>query len=386
LAEAIRRRDQFLAMLSHELRNPLAAILNAANIMDHSGVGDEFLREVGNMLQRQSQQMARLLDDLLDVSRVTQNKIEMRKQPTPVSDIVEGAVESVRPLIAAHDLKFCESIETPSMHVDGDPVRLQQALSNLLVNAAKYTPSGGRVGLDVFPEDGHVVLRVSDTGAGISPENLDSIFELFVQCDQTLSRSRGGMGVGLTLVRSIVEQHAGRVTAHSDGPGQGSRFEIRLPRLKETAERLAGYQEERRCNSPAKNASILIVEDQDDNRLLLRRLLELQGFQVYTAENGPKGLAAIEQHRPDVALIDIGLPGLTGYEVARQVRDSLGNQQIYLVALTGYGQSQDVQAAFDAGFDNHVVKPLDSQKLARLLELRHAGRERQSLASTNGRS
>jgi two-component system CheB/CheR fusion protein len=150
--------------------------------------------------------------------------------------------------------------------------------------------------------------------------------------------------------------------------------------------RLAGYLEERRCNSPAKNASILIVEDQDDNRLLLRRLLELQGFQVYTAENGPKGLAAIEQHRPDVALIDIGLPGLTGYEVARQVRDSLGNQQIYLVALTGYGQSQDVQAAFDAGFDNHVVKPLDSQKLARLLELRHAGRERQSLASTNGRS
>jgi two-component system CheB/CheR fusion protein len=384
LAEAVRRRDQFLAMLSHELRNPLGAILNAANVIDHCEAGDAFLRQVGDVLRRQSQQMARLLDDLLDVSRVTQNKIEMRKQPTPVAAIVEGAIESARPLIEANGLKFADEIDHPAMQVHGDPVRLQQALSNLLVNAAKYTPSGGNVRLNVFPEDGHVVMRVHDTGVGIAPEQIDSIFDLFVQSDQTLSRSKGGMGVGLTLVRSIVQQHDGRVTAHSDGPGQGSRFEIRLPRLMEAVERFGDHRDDGHAAPAAKGLTIVIIEDQEDNRQMLRTLLELEGYQVYAAENGTKGLAAIEQHRPDVALIDIGLPGLTGYEVARQVREGLHNTHTYLVALTGYGQSQDVQAAFEAGFDNHVVKPLDPQKLAHILELhrhpRHARANNQPAA------
>jgi two-component system CheB/CheR fusion protein len=370
LGEAIRRRDQFLAMLSHELRNPLGAILNAANILERRQLEDAVLRQVGDVVRRQGQTMARLLDDLLDVSRVTQNKITMRKQPTPINSIVDGAVESVRPLIEASELKFFCDVRNAVMHVCGDPVRLQQTISNLLVNAAKYTPAGGEVRLEVFPEDQQIVVRVSDTGVGIAADQLGSIFELFVQGDQTLSRSKGGMGVGLTLVRSIVEQHEGTVSAHSDGPGKGSQFEIRLPRLMDVADRFTECRNDGQPASVPLDGSIVIIEDQADNRQMLQALLELDGYQVFTAENGPKGLAAIEQYRPAVALIDIGLPGLTGYEIAKQVRESLDNHHTYLVALTGYGQPQDVQAAFDAGFDSHIVKPFDPKKLALLLDRR----------------
>jgi chemotaxis methyl-accepting protein methylase/signal transduction histidine kinase/chemotaxis response regulator CheB len=367
LGEAVRRRDQFLAMLSHELRNPLGAILHAANILCRRESEDESMREIGEVMCRQGEQMARLLDDLLDVSRITQDKMEMRKEPTSLSTIVEGAVESVRPQIEGCKLNFTVQNDHSSLHVNGDPVRLQQAIANLLVNAAKYTPPTGTVRLEVVRDGAEAVIRVSDNGVGIAQDNLQNIFDLFVQCDQTLSRSKGGMGVGLTLVRSIVEQHKGSVTAHSDGPGHGSRFEIRLPLLIEGLKRRTADRTGR-ASQPSDGSTIVVVEDQEDNRRMLRALLELDGYRVFTAENGPKGLAAIEQHRPDIALIDIGLPGLTGYEVATQVRESLGNKQTYLVALTGYGQPEDVQAAFDAGFDNHIVKPFDAKKLAQILQ------------------
>lgn len=370
LSEAIRRRDQFLAMLSHELRNPLGAILNAANIMERLPGGNEVIAQASEVVRRQGQTMARLLDDLLDVSRVTQNKIEMRKEATSIRSITEGAIESVKPLLAGGELKLTTKVHPTEVHVYGDGVRLQQALTNLLVNAAKYTPPGGQVQLEVFPEQQQIVMRVTDTGIGIAPEQMECIFELFVQGEQSLQRSKGGMGVGLTLVRSIVEQHGGTVTAKSEGPGKGSQFEIRLPRLAEHEAPTAESPKGGGTQTALKDGSIVIIEDQDDNRHMLRALLELDGYRVITAEDGTKGLAAIEQHRPDVALVDIGLPGITGYDIAKQVREKLKNDQTYLIALTGYGQPHDVQAAFEAGFDSHIVKPFDPKKLAQLLERR----------------
>ncbi len=371
LAEAIRRRDQFLAMLSHELRNPLGAILNAASIMEQCSGDIDLLSQLGDIIRRQSQHMARLLDDLLDVSRVTQNKIEMRKQPVAIASILVGAVESVRPLLEQNGLKFSEQHANPKITVYGDPVRLQQAVSNLLANAAKYTSAGGEVSLESFQEDAEVVVRVKDNGAGIAADQIKSIFDLFMQSDQTLHRSKGGMGVGLTLVRSIVEQHDGSVTACSDGLGHGSCFEIRLPKLSETYTQKESLSLEASV-SPHAGGKVVVVEDQDDNRAMLKKLIEMEGYEVITAENGPKGLAAIEQHRPNLALIDIGLPGLNGYQVAQQVRENLGNQDAFLIALTGYGQAEDVQTALAAGFDTHVVKPLDPKRLRQLLTLRRS--------------
>jgi two-component system CheB/CheR fusion protein len=329
------------------------------------------LAQLGEIIHRQSSHMARLLDDLLDVSRVTQNKIEMRKQPIAVSRILVGAVDSVRPMLEQNKQRFTEHNSYPTMMVHGDPARLQQAVSNFLANAAKYTLAGGEIGLETLQEDGQVVIRVRDNGAGIAADQIGTIFELFVQSDQTLHRSKGGMGVGLTLVRSIVEQHHGTVTAHSAGLGRGSCFEIRLPRLLETPEQSRAETDEP-ATSTDSGGKVVVVEDQDDNRQMLKKLIEMEGYEVITAENGPKGVAAIEQHRPDVALIDIGLPGLNGYEVAQQVRENLGNKQTFLVALTGYGQSDDVQTAFNAGFDTHVVKPLDPKRLKQLLAMRRS--------------
>lgn len=366
LAEAVQLRDRFLAMLSHELRNPLGAILNAANVLGRTDSDAKSIRSVAEVVVRQGQQMARLLDDLLDVSRITQNKIEMRKEPVSMASIAAGAVESVRPLFEQNGHSFTESISDEKMIVDGDSVRLQQAISNLLANAAKYTPPGGRIELAAFPEDGQVVIQVHDNGAGISPDQIDSIFNLFMQSDRTLHRSKGGMGVGLTLVRMIVERHDGTVSVCSPGQGSGSCFEIRLPLMagEVAAADKAPPEVDGKC---AEVATIVVVEDQDDNREMLRRLLEMEGYRVFTAENGPKGVAAVEQHRPDIALVDIGLPGLNGFEVARQIREQFGNRQTYLVALTGYGQPQDLQTAFESGFDSHMVKPLDMLKLKQLL-------------------
>lgn len=370
LTEAVRRRDEFLAMLSHELRNPLGAILSSTQVMERIDVQNPMLRDTCEVVRRQGRQMSRLLDDLLDVSRVTQNKIELHIQPTDVHTIIKNAVESAQPLIEAAELKFSEETSGEPMFVHGDAARLQQALSNLLGNAAKYTPKGGKVSLHARPDNGEVLFTVRDTGVGLPPDKLESIFDLFVQSDHTLHRSDGGMGIGLTLVRSIVEMHSGRVTAHSKGPGQGSTFEIRLPRLESPlGESRVDPQDDSFTSNAAGDGRVVIVEDQDDARRMLRSLLELDGYDVHEAENGTRGLALIERVHPDIALIDIGLPGIDGYELARQLRRSLGNKRTYLVALTGYGQPGDVDAAFDAGFDEHIVKPLDPQKLSRILRL-----------------
>ncbi|MCA9112911.1 MAG: PAS domain-containing protein, partial [Planctomycetaceae bacterium] len=365
LAEAVRRRDEFLAMLSHELRNPLGAILNATHVMERVEVDDEMVEDAFEVVRRQGRQMSRLLDDLLDVSRVTQNKISLNRRPVNVSMIVENAVDTVGPLIVAGDLKLMVDVSDEQMVVFGDQARLQQALSNLLTNAARYTPAKGEVKLTADVDDCHIVICVTDNGIGIPRDELESIFDLFVQSDHTLHRSDGGMGIGLTLVRSIVGMHGGEVAVKSDGLGHGSTFEIRIPTYDPDDDTIASQKGGEATSATLfSGGKIVIVEDQRDARLMLRRLLELEGYEVHEADNGTKGLTVIERVHPDVALIDIGLPGIDGYELARQLRESLGNNHSYLVALTGYGQKDDVDAASEAGFDDHLVKPLDLEKLS----------------------
>jgi chemotaxis methyl-accepting protein methylase/signal transduction histidine kinase/chemotaxis response regulator CheB len=375
LADAVRLRDEFLAMLSHELRNPLAAIQNAAQLLNVTCPEDEQTRDAVDVVHRQSSHLGRLLDDLLDVSRVTQRKIELRPQPCDIAEVVRNALQATRPQLEARRIEFSQSFdEAEPLRVEGDPARLQQVVSNVLINAAKYTPVGGRVSLQVRADDEWVTLQVRDSGVGIPGDKLDSIFELFVQGEGTLHRSGTGMGIGLTLARSIIELHGGTIRARSDGLNQGSEFEIRLPRLhgRQPVPRPAPT---RRPAAEKFDCRVVLVEDSADNRRMLKQLLELQGCTVVTAENGPRGLAAIEQHQPDLALIDIGLPGLDGYELAHQVRTNLGNSKTYLAALTGYGQPSDVRKALDAGFDVHLVKPVNLETLRQIL---HAQRRTRS--------
>lgn len=365
--QEVRRRDQFLAMLSHELRNPLSAVLNASYVLNGRDHEDLEVWEPCRVIQRQAQQMSRLLDDLLDVSRVTQGRIEIRSEPSDLRRAVESAVEVMRPQIVARDLSFHVEIDQDPLVVNGDLVRLQQIVVNLLTNAMKYTPAGGSIRLTAGLERDQVVLRVRDTGEGIPKNMLKSIFDLFVQAGGTLDRSDGGMGVGLTLVRSLVEMHNGSVAAHSDGPGKGSQFVVRLPRCSEPEVLHAAPAAPPSTRSIGK---ILIIEDNADSREMLRSLLELDGYRVGVAEDGRKGLELLGRERFDTALVDIGLPGMDGYQVARQIRRDPKHSGVRLIALTGYGRDADRDASREAGFDEHLVKPLKPNDLARILGAR----------------
>jgi two-component system CheB/CheR fusion protein len=373
LSEAVRLRDEFLAMLSHELRNPLGAILNATNLLSMHRHPDESLNEACDVVSRQARHLSRLLDDLLDVSRVTQRKIELTRKPIEVGSFVRNAIDSIRPLMESGELEFCED-PTPRepLYVDGDAARLQQALSNILANAARYTPRGGRVELYVLGDERDVIFRIRDTGVGIAPDKLETIFELFVQANSTLHRSSGGMGIGLTLARSIVERHDGRILARSEGPGRGSEFEIRIPRVG-PPKNLPREAEKPAARQSLKGCRVVVVEDDPDNRTMLRMLLEVEGCEVFVAGNGVTGIATIEERKPALALVDIGLPGLNGYDVARKLRASESNAGTHLVALTGYGQPSDVKKALDAGFDDHLVKPMDTDRLRKILRARMGG-------------
>lgn len=362
--EAVRRRDEFLAMLSHELRNPLSAVVNATYLLDGRHADGHGASEPRRVIHRQTQQMSRLLDDLLDVSRVTQGRIEIRREPSDLRHALESAVEVMSPQIKSRDLRFHVDIGSEPLFVDGDLTRLQQVASNLLTNAMKYTPAGGEIWLSAGQEEREVVLRIRDTGEGIPTDMLESIFDFFVQAGGTLDRSDGGMGVGLTLVRSLVEMHEGTVVAHSKGPGQGSEFVVRLP-VCDQSETVSGDPQQEPSHQAA--GRILIIEDNADSREMLRSILELDGYGVEVAEDGHRGLQAIEQGRFDTALVDIGLPGMDGYEVAKRVRRDPKHAKLRLIALTGYGRSTDRQASREAGFDEHLVKPLDPRELTRVL-------------------
>jgi two-component system CheB/CheR fusion protein len=360
--EAASRRDQFLAMLSHELRNPLGAMLNATRLFERAGSHNPALVKACSIIDRQSKQMARLLDDLLDVSRVTQGKIRISKQVVNLRASAEEAIQVVQPLLESRGHKLELELPDHAVYVEGDPVRLLQVQENLLENAAKYTPHGGTIRLTLHEENGNAVLCVKDNGAGIAPEMQAKIFELFVQAPPAPVGGDSGMGIGLTLVQSIVHLHNGQVCVRSEGLGKGSEFEVRLP----LTEKLPN-ESRPAASEPEAGVSVLIVEDNSDSREMLESLLRMDGYEVRTAEDGPQGYEAILAHRPDVALVDIGLPGMNGYEVARRIRAEMVGRPIRLVALTGYGRAVDRDAVSEAGFDEHLVKPVDPDDLVRVL-------------------
>ena len=363
IQEGVRRREQFLAMLSHELRNPLAAILSATRLLDTAGWGDRACQEAGHVVERQARHMTRLLDDLLDVSRITRGRIVLRNETIDLRDTARSAIESLGPLMTEHETRLTVDISPRDVLVEGDPARLQQVQANLLSNASKYTPRGGQVHFELRTEQGQAMIRVTDNGRGIERELLPRIFDLFVQGSQSIDRSEGGLGIGLTLLRTLVELHGGRVEAHSEGLGRGSVFTVWLP--------LAPAQSEAADASaqpaPADVRTIVLVEDQADARRMLQLLLESEGRVVHTAQNGLEGAELIERVRPDLAIVDLGLPVMSGFELARRIRGNAALRGLRLVALSGYGQDADIQAALDAGFDEHLTKPPDPQRLERLL-------------------
>jgi signal transduction histidine kinase/CheY-like chemotaxis protein len=365
---AVRRRDQFLAMLSHELRNPLGAITNAMQVMDRPDVSRQASDKARAVVGRQIEQMSRLIDDLLDVSRVTQGKIELKRQLLSISHVVRDAVETIRASIEERRQHLYLDAADDSFVVDGDPSRLQQIVVNLLTNAVKYTPPGGCIGVTVRRSgQGQAVVQVQDSGKGVPNTMLESIFDMFVQADETLDRGQGGLGVGLTLVRALVTMHGGTVSAKSAGRGRGTTFEVRLPLVAVPLPIVVAAPQSAKLNEIKR---VLVVDDNADCREMLQMLLELDGFEVSTADDGFSAVEAIRRIRPDIALVDIGLPGIDGYQVARQVRRESGLEQMHLVALTGYGRPADREAALAAGFDAHLVKPLDPNELAKILAAR----------------
>ncbi|HET7784567.1 MAG TPA: PAS domain S-box protein, partial [Myxococcales bacterium] len=377
---ALLLRDQFMAMLSHELRNPLAALLNACALLEKAGPPERRQSAV-QIVGRQCRHMARLLDDLLDVSRMRQDEIELRKANLDFRATVEAAVERVRPSADAKGIKLDVELPPAAVEVYGDADRLQQVEVNLLTNSIKYTADGGSVRLTLGIESGRAVLRVSDTGTGIAPHMLERIFEPFVRAvdEEKLvhGKSPSGMGLGLALVRSFVRAHGGDVRAFSQGPGTGSEFVVRLP-LAEDAGRPAPAP---RHAGVSDGESIVLVEDQEDNRMLLSEILSGAGYVVLAASDGKQAIELIEQARPPLAVVDIGLPVLSGYEVARDVRTRLQRTDMFLVALTGYGQQQDREAVLQAGFDQHLVKPVDIGTLLDVLRARRTLRADAHLAA-----
>jgi len=359
--EAIRLRDQFLAMLGHELRNPLGAIVLAVEILNRTPSGASAKHR--GVIDRQARHLARLVDDLLDVSRVTSGKVALKRVPLDLDELLRRCLQSVEPAARAKSIQVGFARSHAGLTVEADSVRLEQVFSNLLVNAIKYSPAGSSVELSLSAERDTAVVRVTDNGIGIAPEMLDRIFEMFVQAESSLDRAQGGLGIGLTLVKSLVELHGGSVTAHSEGRNRGSEFAVRLP----LAARTAGTIDAPSPPSPARAPlRVVLVEDNADIRESLCDYFGSIGYELQTAADGPSGLAVILAHRPDVALVDIGLPLLDGYAVARRVRAALGNG-VRLIAVSGYGQAEDRQRALSAGFDEHLTKPVTLVALDELL-------------------
>ena len=365
LSEEDRRKNEFLAMLAHELRNPLAPISNAAHALRLSGRDGDALRPASDMLERQVGLMARLVDDLLDMSRITRGRIELRKDRTELAPIVHQAVEAVRAQYRSMDHEFTVTLPPHPLHLDADPARLTQVVGNLLNNACKFTDKGGHVALTVDQEGGQAIIRVRDNGIGIAAENLPGLFDMFAQVDTSLERSRDGLGIGLTLVKTLVEGHGGTVQVHSDGLGRGSEFVVRLPVLADTARPLpqAAPAEE----APLVSRRVLIVDDNEDGAESLAMLLQFGGHETHKAHDGVAAIRAAERLRPDAVLLDIGLPGLNGYEVCGRIRQEPWGKDLVLVALTGWGQEEDRQKSKEAGFDAHMVKPVDYDVLLKLL-------------------
>lgn len=366
LSDADRRKDEFLATLAHELRNPLSPISNALNIIRLSP-HDERVPELASMMDRQLAHLVRLVDDLLDVSRISQGKIELRKDRISLQDAINDAVEASRPLIEGNGQRLTVEVPTESIWLDADATRISQVVGNLLNNAGKYTQSGGHITLSALAEDGKAVLRVSDNGVGIPPEMLSKVFELFTQVDRTLDRSRGGLGIGLALVRQLLGMHGGTIEAASEGVGQGSTFTVRLP-----LHAVSHASENANANIfenavPSAGLKVLVVDDNEASAQTTGWMLELGGHMPEMAHNGAGALIAAERFGPEVILLDIGLPDMTGYALCRKFRENPRFKDALIIAQTGWGQDRDKQMAKDAGFDHHLLKPIDLNQLSTLL-------------------
>lgn len=366
LAELHNRKDEFLAMLSHELRNPLSAIFNALHLLRLQGNENPIQQRAMTTMERQVGQLAHLVDDLLEVSRVITGRIQLQTERLDLRGIVEHAIGSVRPLIERRKHELSVSLPAEPVWVQGDPTRLEQVMVNLLNNAAKYTDEGGQIWLTVQqePDAVEVVVRVRDTGVGIAPELLPRIFDLFTQAQRTLDRSQGGLGIGLSLVQKLVELHGGRVAAHSAGLGQGSEFIVRLPALTPAGEPIRLIETARQS---AQTSRVLVVEDNMDVADMLVMMLQMFGHEVQAAYSGQTALNMAVEYQPDFVLLDIGLPDMDGYEVARRLRQQPQTKEVKLIAMTGYGQDSDRERSQEAGFDHHLVKPVAPQRLQELL-------------------
>ncbi len=366
--ELDRRKDEFLAILAHELRNPLAPLSNSLEVLKVAENSSELMEQTRGVMERQVRQMVRLVDDLMDVSRITRGKIELRREPTELAAVLECAVETARPAIEASGHELTVTLPPEPVSLDADLNRLAQVFSNLLNNAAKYTEPAGQIRLSAERQGSEVVVKVRDTGIGISGEVLPRVFDIFTQGDRSLERAQGGLGIGLSLVRGLVELHGGSVAAHSAGLGQGSEFTVRLPVLASAAREIRTADGD--GEPPAVAAAhrrILVADDNTDSAESLALLLTLRGSEVRTAHDGWEAVETAAAFGPDIVLLDIGMPRLNGYEAARKIREQARGKRVVLIALTGWGQDEDRRRSTDAGFDFHLVKPVDFAALEQLL-------------------
>ena len=377
LREKDQRKDEFLAMLAHELRNPLAAIRNAVALGSDQEAKAEEIEWSMEVINRQMRQLSRLIDDLLDVSRITQGKVQLRREPLDAARVLQSAVDTVQPLMEERQHELTVSFRPGTLHLEADPTRLEQIIVNLLSNAARYTEKGGEISLRSKVEDGQVVIRVKDNGMGIPPDKLPLMFDLFTQGNRSLARSEGGLGIGLTIVRSLAELHGGSVTAHSEGSGQGSEFVVRLPAIAAakgssaapawTGKARAAAVKPAAVRPAAAAHRVLVVDDNADSAHGTAKILTRQGHDVRIVYDGPSALEAAREHRPRYVLLDIGLPGMDGYEVATRLRQEETLKDATLIAVSGYGQDSDRRRSREAGFDQHLVKPVDPEELLALL-------------------
>ena len=364
LHEEVLRKDEFLAILSHELRNPLAPIRMAVSVLNNIGAREPQLQQIRDIIDRQTSQLTRLLDDLMDVGRISTGKITLRKARFDIAVAVSNAVESIRPQVDLLQHELVIDLPPEPIYIDGDVARIAQVFVNLLSNAVRYTDRGGRIRLIVRREQADAVVRVIDSGIGISPDQMSRIFEMFAQVDQSLERGQGGLGVGLALTRTLVELHGGTVEAKSAGLGKGSEFIVRIPALSAESEQV--QSREGTTATAQKPRRVLIADDNVDSATVLAILLRASGHEVQTVHDGMTALESSQSFRPDLVILDIGMPKLNGYDVARQIR-SRGNSHMMLVALTGWGQEEDKRRARESGFDHHLTKPVDVAALKKIL-------------------
>jgi PAS domain S-box-containing protein len=379
LREADRRKERFIALLAHELRNPLAPLRNSLQVMRLASGDANAVAQARSVMERQLGHMVRLIDDLLDVSRISQNKMELRRSRVLLADVMSSAVETARPAIEAAGHELTIALPPEPVHLDADLTRLAQVFSNLLTNSAKYTERGGHIWLAAEPRGGEVVVSVRDTGIGIPADALPRIFDMFSQVDRSIERSTGGLGIGLALVKGLVEMHDGTVTAASGGPGKGSTFTVTLPALGSHTEPLAAIPPDREQTAAGPRRRILVVDDNRDSAKSMAMILKFRGNDVVTAHDGVEAVEAAEQFRPEVILMDVGMPRLDGYEATRRIREQPWGPPAIIIALTGWGQEGDRALSKAAGCDGHLVKPVSLTDLEKLLtELERAAIQRES--------